>query len=235
MLLIFKFFLFYLLVFLVLADDGNKSNSQIELLIEEYILENPEVIIKSLENYRSLQEAKIEEEQKFLINNYYAEKIYDSLPSSGNEAGSIIVTEFIDYNCGYCKKTLQIINSLLDRNNNIKIIFIDFPILSETSYIAAKGALAAFEQGAYFEFHSKLLNGNKKFSDDYIVDLAKDMNLDVSKFKKDMNSDLISKKLEKNIKFARDLNIRGTPSFIINKKVYPGAYKLDKLEEIIKK
>ena len=73
------------------------------MLIEEYILENPEVIIKSLENYRSLQEAKIEEEQKYLINNYYAEKIYDSLPSSGNEAGSIIVTEFIDYNCGYCK------------------------------------------------------------------------------------------------------------------------------------
>ena len=98
-----------------------------------------------------------------------------------------------------------------------------------------KGALAAFEQGAYFEFHSKLLKGNKEFSDNYIVDLAKDMNLDVSKFKKDMNSDLISKKLENNIKFARDLNIRGTPSFIINKKVYPGAYKLDKLEEIIKK
>ena len=232
MLFTFKFFLFYLLVFSVFADDGNKSNSQIELLIEEYILENPEVIIKSLENYRSLQEAKIEEEQKYLINNYYAEKVYDSLPSSGNAAGSIIVTEFIDYNCGYCKN-LQIINSLLDRNSNIKIVFIDFPILSETSYIA-KGALAAFEQGAYFEFHSKLLK-NKEFSDNYIVDLAKDMNLDVSKFKKDMNSELISKKLENNIKFARDLNIRGTPSFIINKKVYPGAYKLDKLEEIIKK
>ena len=80
-----------------------------------------------------------------------------------------------------------------------------------------------------------MLKGNKEFSDNYIVDLAKDMNLDVSKFKKDMNSDLISKKLENNIKFARGLNIRGTPSFIINKKVYPGAYKLDKLEEIIKK
>ena len=37
------------------------------------------------------------------------------------------------------KKTLQIINSLLDRNNNIKMVFIDFPILSETSYIARKG------------------------------------------------------------------------------------------------
>ena len=63
MLFILKFFLFYLLVFLGFSDDNNKSNSQIELLIEEYILENPEVIIKSLENYRNLQEAKIEEEK----------------------------------------------------------------------------------------------------------------------------------------------------------------------------
>ena len=202
---------------------------------QKYILENPEILIESLEKFTANQKEKEKKSFVNILNNFYDNKVYESLPRIGNNDSKLIIVEFVDYNCGYCKKTLQIINSLLDRNNNIKIIFIDFPILSETSYIAAKGALAAFEQGAYFEFHSKLLNGNKKFSDDYIVDLAKDMNLDVSKFKKDMNSDLISKKLENNIKFARSLNIRGTPSFIINKKVYPGAYKLDKLEEIIKK
>ena len=64
-----------------------------------------------------------EEEQKYLINNYYTEKMYDNLPSSGNEAGAIVVTEFIDYNCGYCRKTLQIINNLLNRNKNIDFNF----------------------------------------------------------------------------------------------------------------
>ena len=49
-----------------------------------------------------------------------------------------------------------------------------------------------------------------------------------------MESRLISEKLEKNIIFARDLSIKGTPSFIIKKKVHPGAYDLKKLEEIIK-
>ena len=128
---ILKFFLFYLFVVSSFSDDRNKSNSQIELLIEEYILKNPEVIIKSLENYRNLQEAKIEEEKKNLINDYYEKKTYDNLPKAGNLDGSIIVTEFIDYNCGYCKKTLQVISNLLNRNNNIKIVFVDFPILSE--------------------------------------------------------------------------------------------------------
>ncbi len=235
MLFVLKFFLFCLLVSSGFSNETNKSNLQIELLIEEYILKNPEIIIKSLENYRNEQEVKIEEEKKYLINNYYEKEIYNNLPKAGNEDGSIIITEFIDYNCGYCKKTLEVISKLFNRNKNIKIVFIDFPILSETSYIAAKAALAAFEQDVYFEFHSKLLNGNKEFSENYIVKLAKEMNLDITKFKKDMKSNLISKKIENNIEFARGLNIRGTPSFIINKKVYPGAYTLDKLEEIINK
>ena len=99
---------------------------------------------------------------------------------------------------------------------------------------AAKAALAAFEQDAYFEFHAELLTGNREFSKNYIIDLAKKLKLNINKFKEDMESSLISEKLEKNIKFARDLNIKGTPSFIINRKVHPGAYDLKKLEEIIK-
>ena len=229
-----KIFLFFLLAYSSFSKEEVKSNSKIELIIEEYLLNNPEIIIKSLENYRNRQEAKIKEELKYFINDYYEKKMYETLPYTGNTSGSLVVTEFIDYNCSYCKKTLLVINKLLKRNNNIKLVFIDFPILSETSYIASKGALAAFEQDAYFQFHTELLTGNRDFSETYILELAKKLKLDVNKFKEDMKSSLISKKLEKNIKFARDLNIRGTPSFIINKKVYPGAYNLNKLEEIIK-
>ena len=234
MYLIFKIFLFCLLAYSSISKEEFKSNSKIELLIEEYLLNNPEIIIRSLENYRNKQEAKIEEELKYFINDYYERKIYETLPYTGNTSGQIVVTEFIDYNCGYCKKTLQVINELLKRNSNIKVVFIDFPILSETSYTAAKAVLAAFEQDAYFEFHTELLTGNRDFSKSYIMDLAKKLKLDINKFKEDMESSLISEKLEKNIKFARDLNIRGTPSFIIKKKVHPGAYDLKKLEEIIK-
>ena len=129
---------------------------------------------------------------------------------------------------------MQVISELLTRNKDIKIVFIDFPILSETSYLAAKGALAAFEQGAYFKYHTELLKRNREFSETYIIEVANDLKLDLNKFKKDMKSELVREKLENNIEFARDLNIRGTPSFIINKKIHPGAYDLNKLEEIIK-
>ena len=231
---ILKIILFFSISASSLSKEDVKLNLQIEDIIEEYLLKNPEIIIKSLENYRIKQEAEVQENSKVLIESYYKKKVYESLPYTGNATGSIIVTEFIDYNCGYCKKTLQVISDLLVRNANIKIVFIDFPILSETSYIAAKGALAAFEQGAYFKYHSELLKRNNEFSESYIIELAKDLKLNINKFKKDMSSDLVAEKLQKNIEFARELNVRGTPSFIINKKIHPGAYTLNKLEEIIK-
>ena len=200
---ILKISIFYLLAFNAFTKESLESNSQIESIIEEYLLNNPEVIIKSLENYRNIQEAKMKEGLKSSIKNYYEKKVYESLPYTGDSSGTIVVTEFIDYNCGYCKKTLKIISDLLVKNSDIKIVFVDFPILSETSYIAAKGALAAFEQDEYFKFHSELLTGNKDFSETYILDLAKKLKLDVNKFKKDMNSSLISKKARRQHKVRK--------------------------------
>ena len=80
MYLILKIFLFCSLAYSSISKEEFKSNSKLELLIEEYLLNNPEIIIKSLENYRNKQEAKIEEESKYFINDYYDRKIYETLP-----------------------------------------------------------------------------------------------------------------------------------------------------------
>ena len=228
-----KFLIFYFIAINSQANEGIKSKAEIEKIIEEYLLENPEILIESLESYRNNQEAKFEENKKAYIESYYKRKKYESFPQTGNINGKIIITEFIDYNCGYCKKTLITINKLLEKHNDIKVVFIDFPILSETSYTAAQAAIAAYKQNSYFKYHTALLNSNKKINNSYLIELAESFNLDLNKFKKDMKSEDTLKMIENNIRFARELNIRGTPSFIINKKVYAGAYDMKKLEEII--
>ena len=83
------------------------------------------------------------------------------MPRIGNIDSKLIIIEFVDYNCGYCKKTLSTISKLMKNFDNIQIVFIDYPILSETSEIAARASLAANEQNAYFEYHSILLNNTK--------------------------------------------------------------------------
>ena len=88
--LIFKILLFCLIAYNCLSKEDSLSNSEIELMIEDYLLKNPEVIIKSLENYRSRQEAEMEENSKVSINNYYEKRIYETLPYTGNTSGKIV-------------------------------------------------------------------------------------------------------------------------------------------------
>jgi len=232
-------FFIKLIIFILLITNKvyavPSSKAEIEGIIKEYLLKNPEILIESLEKYRSSQELKIEENKKLVINSYYKNKKYQNLPFTGNTNGKIVITEFVDYNCGYCKKTLLAINELVKKYEDLKVVFVDFPVLSETSYTAAKAAIAAFKQNIYFEYHSALLKNRKKIDDAYLIDLAKSFQIDIKRFKSDMDSEDTLKMLENNIGFAKELNIRGTPSFIINKKIYPGAYEIKKLEEILNK
>ena len=232
-------FLINFLAFFILinsqAKEDFKFKTEIEEIIKEYLLKNPQILIESLENYRSNQEIRLEKNRENLINSYYKNKEYNNLPNTGNTEGNIIIMEFIDYNCGYCKKTLKTINKLIKKYQNIKFVFIDFPILSETSLLAAKAAIAAFNQNLYFEYHSALLNNRKNIDETYLLELAKSFNLSLDKFKSDMESEKTNIIIEKNIEFAKNLNIRGTPTFIINKKVYPGAYDMKKIENILNK
>ena len=215
------------------SAEKEPNAKKIESIIEKYILENPEIIIESLEKFSVSQKEKEKEDIVNTLSNFYEKKEYLKLPSIGNKKNELIIVEFIDYNCGYCKKTLPIISKLMKNFENIQIIFVDYPILSETSEIAARASLAAHEQNAYFEYHAILLNNSQSINEDYIYEIALDLDLDIQKFKKDMQSPKIKNSIINNIKFARDLKIRGTPTFIIKDQILPGAYEYDKLSKII--
>ena len=115
--------------------------------------------------------------------------------------------------------------------DDIQIVFIDYPILSDSSEIAARASLAANEQNAYFEYHAILLNNTTSINENFLYKVAESLKLDMEKFKKDMSSAKIKNNIIKNIKFANSLKIRGTPTFIIGNQILPGAYDYDKLKD----
>ena len=217
----------------VYSNDKSINEQQIQNIIKEYILENPEIIVESLEKFTANQKEKENEAFVNILNNFYDTKLYKSFPGIGNTDSKLIIVEFVDYNCGYCKKTLTTISKLMENFNNIQIVFIDYPILSESSEIAARASLAANEQNAYFEYHSILLNNTKSINENFLYKIAKKLSLDIEKFKKDISSEKIKNNIIKNINFANSLKVRGTPTFIIGTQILPGAYDYEKLKKII--
>ncbi len=215
------------------SNDKILEKSKLEEIIEDFILNNPTVIIESLENYRKKAELQIEGEIKENIKAFYENKIYERFPFIGQKETDIIIVEFIDYNCGYCKKTLNTVKELYKNIDNIRIVFIDYPILSETSRMAAKASLASNKQNSYFKYHSELLKHPGPLTKEVLLKLAEKLSFDIKKFEQDMESDEIKNRIEKNISLAENLNIRGTPTFLLDNRILAGAHDYKKLKNII--
>ena len=223
---------YFIFITCVYSED-TISKQKINELIYEYIMENPEVILESVDKLRKKMEENAGLDEDYLNENFMELANDPSIPYMGSEKPKVIIIEFFDYNCGYCKKSMDAVAELLRTEYDLKISFRDYPILSPSSRVAAKAALAAKEQGKYFIFHSALMNMQGNLNDEKIYSLASRLGIDIKKLKIDMQKASIEKVIEKNEVLAKKLNIRGTPTFIINGKLYAGALDLKKLRQII--
>ena len=234
--LFFKIYLFSVLfLFLVTAvrSEDKLSKEELDKYIYEYIMDNPEVILESVDKLRQKMEENAAVDDKFLDENFEQIANNSNIPFMGSNKPKVTIIEFFDYNCGYCKKSLDAITELLRSEYDLKVSFRDYPILAPSSRTAAKAALAAKLQGKYFALHSDLMNMQGNLNDEKIYEAASYLKIDLNKLKKDMQKINIEEILLENEELARKLNIRGTPTFIINGKIYAGALELSKLKTII--
>ena len=147
------------------AHELNKD--EINSLINNFILKNPQVIEKTLQNL-NLERSK----KNFEIALTELKKIPNPKLKSTNS--DVTIYEFFDYNCGYCKSVMQNIFNIYKKDKKVEIVFVEYPILSNSSLSAAKASLAARNQKKYFEFHSKLMKHTGKIDDKLLLSFAKE-------------------------------------------------------------
>jgi protein-disulfide isomerase len=209
---------------------------EIESIVKEYLLQHPEVIQDVMAEMEKRQQAAESEKHRAAVaeNNV---TLFNSTHQVvlGNPRGNVTMVEFFDYNCGYCKRALSDMLTLLKANPDLKFVLKEFPVLGEGSVEAAHVAVAARMQDVtgkkYIEFHQKLLGGRGPADKAHALAVAKDVGFDMARIEKDMNSDEVKKTIDENMKLAEALGVNGTPSYVVGGEVVIGAVGLDALKE----
>lgn len=214
-----------------------EQKAEIEKMFKDYIMNNPEVLMQSVSAYQQKEEDKSRATAEQNLKGYMDYFLNgNTLPMTGNPQGDVTLVEFFDYNCGYCKKAYSDILQILQQDQNIRVVFQEMPILSPSSSTMSKIALAANNQGKYWDVHKALMDYRGGQNEANILEMlaAKtELGLDMNKLKEDMASALIDSTINKNMKVAKDLGIRGTPGFIVGEQIYPGYIGIDGLKTAI--
>lgn len=212
------------------------QRSEIETIIKNYLLKNPEVmqdVMAELEKRQAVAES--EKQQTAIKKN--AKTLFSSARqvTLGNPKGNVTLVEFFDYNCGFCKRALADKLDLLKSDPNLKVVLKEFPVLGQGSVEAAQVAVALNMQDKdgkkYFEFHKKLLGGRGQADRTRALAVAKEVGADMARLEKDMAGPEIRATLEENFKLAQDLGVNGTPSYVVGSELVVGAVGLSALRE----
>jgi len=125
------------------------------------------------------------------------------------------------------------LNRLIVDDPKVRVVFKEFPILGPDSQIAALGGLAANRQGKYGAYHQAAMDHRGPFSEDVVMNIAKDVGLDLTRFKADLADASLADALKKNQELAEKLSIDGTPAFIIGQEKVPGAIDYDSMKKLV--
>lgn len=201
-----------------------EQKAEIQKLIRETLLKNPEIIVQAVQELRRRQEeAKAAALQSTLKAKRSELLSNTSDPVVGNPKGNITIVEFFDYNCGYCKRVKGDLDAVVSKDGNIRVVYKEFPILGAGSHYASLAALASMRQGKYEKFHNALISFRGRLGEPQVLAIAKAVGLDVAKLKADMKDKAIAEKIKENHELAKSLGITGTPAFVIGNQLVPGA------------
>ena len=213
------------------ASAKDMSRKDIEAIVADYLIENPEIV----------EAALIELDRKRLAEQLDA--VRSDLENDSRDAtigpknAKVTIVEFFDYNCGYCKQSTAWLQETVKKHpKDVRVVFKELPILdgrSKTSRNASIAALAAARQGKYTDMHFALMEASG-LTESRIEGLAKKAGLDLEMWKTDMKDDALEEQIEDTFALARRLpEFGGTPYFVIGNETISGA-NTQELERVLK-
>ena len=208
----------------------------LEQKIEKFILNNPEVILESLKNYEQQKEKEQKVDNEIKVKKYF-KQLNDTTNGlyMGNLDSNKTIIKFFDYNCSYCKKAYFDLEKILEKEKDIRVIYKNFPILSENSVLLAKlGVLAAEKSNKTFEEFYSMINKKKGLvNESELSKILQKIDLDPDQLNNSIINKRVESKLKKDVDLAKNLGLRGTPAFVIGGEIIFGYVGGEELLEIL--
>lgn len=161
---------------------------------------------------------------------------HQGFPRKGASTPKVRIVEFADYQCPHCKHASNSLKQVVKKfAKNVELVYVDFPVnRSGISGLVAEGAYCALEQKRFWDFHYLAFSKQQSLSKDSPEQFAKDLKLNLGKFKSCMSSGKGKKMVARGTKEGERIGVNGTPSIFINGQRFFG-YDQNELEKAIKK
>lgn len=205
--------------------------------VRAYLLDHPEVIFEAVDIHEQRQNAAQVSDDTNLIAGNSDMIFYDGHSwVGGNPEGDITIVEFLDYQCGYCRRAFPEVAELVKSDGNIRMIIKEFPILGDASVLGARFAIAVKQirgDDAYKAAHDRMMTMRGGISEPGLRSLALDLGLDYAAVRHEMGSKRTQTIIASNRALANQLGINGTPSFVFENEMLRGYVPLDGMRSIV--
>ncbi len=223
------------------ANTGMLPNTAGGAGIRAYLLSHPELVAEMTDRLQAKQQADSDRASADAIKKLGLAPFFDTKIAfvTGPADAKKTLVEFYDYDCPYCRASLPAMkNFYAAHKNDTRFSFIELPIPTlhgPTAVLAARASLAArLQPDKYIPFHFALLGETGNEDESVIYADAQKVGLDVAKLKADMANPDIDKAIAASHALADSAKIDGTPTFIVNGVMHPGAVDDDTLAGLAK-
>ena len=166
-------------------------------------------------------------------------KIIDVIPEQGilqigNDDAKNTIIEFMDYFCGYCKKVHVELLQIASERNDTRIIFLQHPVLSESSKLLANMVVAANMQNKGIELHNSLFQVEGNLNNAKLKQIIEDLEINNAKLNIDMSKNEVRNIVSLSSFLANGSGARGTPTFFVNEELVVGYISIDRMKALLK-
>jgi protein-disulfide isomerase len=215
------------------ADFTPSQRAEIVAIVRDALKQDPSILRDAITALQADDDARQSMASHDAIAQLHGSLITPADPQAGNLHGDVTIVEFFDTRCPYCRRMEPTMESFLQQDKKVRIVFKDLPILGPESVLGSKALLAAQRQGAYVRMREAVMQLPRDTTMQQLEDTARRLNLDWPRMAKDMSDPAIQAQLNANIDLAHKLGVQGTPALVIGTEMIPGAVDLPDLQKAV--